>query len=860
MADPQPPSGRVSFETEPLPNNRSVEFEVGPGVQHRAPRPEPDLIQVAGPRPVYGEGDEVPTGPTTNPNMQAQAARMRRNRPQARELEAENAPTLFNLPQAQSPFSALYWSLPLADDEGRRNLLQRHIPEARFPEDRFGNPMIEVGGRRYHMDRPDTFNPQNVFYNAQRMGMAIPAGIAAAAAPAALGMAPLGIFGTAAFQGLGGAVSNLISQVIPNYFGSGQRIEAAPALTEAALSAGGPYIPAAIRRLFTSKEPYSALPRGVRSHLERDADKIFPGHPSANIEEPRQVALRIAAGTPGPSTQEIAEATLQNRAQNPINTPPGTTYRFNIDDPLARNNEASLPPTLQRLLGPRQNAGTTVNGPRVSSLPQNLLESTGSRPNAGMLLDDPRVEERAIHVVGSDTPGGREIVHAIEQREAGRGVRISHDVDNSFGRLTANERQAFENFTNQRQGYSTELNRVFSNSPSVDATPTLNRLDQLIASTPEASPQRATLTGIRNQLHITNQDGTKSLVSDARVLNDVLGNIDRIVKYGDPNIANMANASATSQSQHSFRQIRGELSGLLKTNVPGYADVMDNYAGNYASIDAFGDGLHLFSRTGPNAIHPNQAAALLADPETSEAFRLGARNAIENRLRTSPNDLRALASMPAGEGDFIRENLVNIFGQNNIDRILRTAAREGAYQQTAGRIFAAAKSGMQRGAAQDAASLRTPNIDLGSFPFPARQIPAVLLQQGGNSILNRIRGTTSPEYYQGMARLLTSGGPEADEYLRGLERSLAFNRQNRSAAPFISSTAGSVRPFEGAEEEDRPTRASGGRITSHHRAKAQALINAADRAKKAHNGNTKPILDMPDETVAKALSLADQAI
>jgi hypothetical protein len=58
----------------------------------------------------------------------------------------------------------------------------------------------------------------------------------------------------------------------------------------------------------------------------------------------------------------------------------------------------------------------------------------------------------------------------------------------------------------------------------------------------------------------------------------------------------------------------------------------------------------------------------------------------------------------------------------------------------------------------------------------------------------------------------------------------------------------------------RPTRASGGRITSHHRAKAQALINAADRAKKTHNGTTKPILDMPDETVAKALSLADQAI
>jgi len=859
MSDLQNASDIVRFQTGPSSSNAddAIRFQSGPGIEHRAPRPEPDLIQVEGPRPVYGEGDEVPTGPMTNPNMQAQAARMRRNRPQARELEAEDAPTLFNLPQAQSPFSALYWSLPLADDEGRRNLLQRHIPEARFPEDRFGNPMIEVGGRRYHMNRPDTFNPQNVFYNAQRVGMALPAGLAAAAAtPAALGTA-----GIAAFQGLGGLASNYLSQYIPIAAGSGQTLEAGPMATEAALSAATPFIPRALRRVFTGNEPYSALPRGVRGQFERNADRIFPGHPSANTEEPKEVALRIASGTPGPSSQEIAEATLQNRAQNPINTPPGTTYRFNIGDPLAGNNEASLPPTLQRLLGPRQNAGTTVNGPRVSSLPQNLLESTGSRPNAGMLLDDPRLEERAIHVVSSDTPGGREIVHAIEQREAGRGVRIAHDVDNSFGRLTANERQAFENFTKQRQGYSTELNRVFSNSPSVDATPTLNRLDQLIASTPEASPQRATLTGIRNQLHITNQDGTKSLVSDARVLNDVLGNIDRIVKYGDPNIANIANASATSQSQHSFRQIRGELSNLLKTNVPGYADVMDNYAGNYAAIDAFGDGLNLFSRTGPNAIHPNQAAALLADPETSAAFRLGARNAIENRLRTSPNDLKALASMPAGEGDFIRENLVNIFGQDNIDRILRTAAREGSYQQTARKILAAAESGMRGGAAQEALSLRTPtSIDLSSIAFPARQIPAGLLQQGANSVLNRIRGSNSPEYYQGMARLLTSGGPEADEYLRGLERSLAFNRQNRSAAPFISSAAGSVRPFEGVEEEDRPTRASGGRITSHHRAKAQALINAADRAKKAHNGNTKPILDMPDETVAKALSLADQAI
>jgi len=96
-----------------------------------------------------------------------------------------------------------------------------------------------------------------------------------------------------------------------------------------------------------------------------------------------------------------------------------------------------------------------------------------------------------------------------------------------------------------------------------------------------------------------------------------------------------------------------------------------------------------------------------------------------------------------------------------------------------------------------------------------------------------------------MERLRTN--PEFREILQRLQPLLVRSISQQAAA-------------NAEAPDERPTRASGGRITSHHRAKAQALINAADRAKKAHNGTTKPILDMPDETVAKALSLADQAI
>lgn len=48
--------------------------------------------------------------------------------------------------------------------------------------------------------------------------------------------------------------------------------------------------------------------------------------------------------------------------------------------------------------------------------------------------------------------------------------------------------------------------------------------------------------------------------------------------------------------------------------------------------------------------------------------------------------------------------------------------------------------------------------------------------------------------------------------------------------------------------------------TAEHRRKAQALIKAAHAAKKAHNTNTEPLLNVDDNTVAKALAVANQHI
>jgi hypothetical protein len=52
MSDPQNASDVVRFQTGPSSRDAddAIRFQSGPGIEHRAPRPEPDLIQVPGPR------------------------------------------------------------------------------------------------------------------------------------------------------------------------------------------------------------------------------------------------------------------------------------------------------------------------------------------------------------------------------------------------------------------------------------------------------------------------------------------------------------------------------------------------------------------------------------------------------------------------------------------------------------------------------------------------------------------------------------------------------------------------------------------------------------------------------------------
>ena len=59
---------------------------------------------------------------------------------------------------------------------------------------------------------------------------------------------------------------------------------------------------------------------------------------------------------------------------------------------------------------------------------------------------------------------------------------------------------------------------------------------------------------------------------------------------------------------------------------------------------------------------------------------------------------------------------------------------------------------------------------------------------------------------------------------------------------------------------DRIRRASGGKVGHNIQPLVSRLMGLADQAKKATDNHTKPLLDAPDESIVKALRVANQAI
>jgi len=164
-----------------------------------------------------------------------------------------------------------------------------------------------------------------------------------------------------------------------------------------------------------------------------------------------------------------------------------------------------------------------------------------------------------------------------------------------------------------------------------------------------------------------------------------------------------------------------------------------------------------------------------------------------------------------------------------------------------------------------------------AFGFPTGPIGVVLGGMFGKTlapgIVSKVQeaivGTTQEQALAALQRaardpafaavLMGRGTPQQAAGLPGILANTAVGLRNYGVKTGIMQTPAIVQDDRNRAYGGRAAYRSGGRILDHG-SKADALVRAAESARKAISGTTEPLLDMPDEHVVKALAVAGEAI
>jgi len=372
----------------------------------------------------------------------------------------------------------------------------------------------------------------------------------------------------------------------------------------------------------------------------------------------------------------------------------------------------------------------------------------------------------------------------------------------------------------------------------------------------------------------TSQAGA-SVIPAVQMLDRVLGNPRDALKNFE-NISSIPGIDNTALNQavgdwivgkltnngQNINVTQGDISRFLRSpgnseivsRIPGLEDRLNNIATQSRADRVIGG----FNMILQNPLNPEQLNKFIRTnrADLDQVFASPNQQAYLNRLERSSQVLQPLA-----EGSLSPSRVQAFLDQGDLFSVLHGYA---------GGILGRVGAGAATGAALNYPLGTAMGLELlgagaglaGVFP-KATEIGSKIvygpLQNQAAAILQR--ATTDPKLMQELMRKPT---------IQDLYNPFAVN----GWAHFLTETAPGVgmdvlRGSREAEERRLPPRRAGGRVgrasggrlvRNDHAARAAALIRAADAAKKAHNKTTEGILEQPDEAVAKALSIANQAI
>lgn len=375
--------------------------------------------------------------------------------------------------------------------------------------------------------------------------------------------------------------------------------------------------------------------------------------------------------------------------------------------------------------------------------------------------------------------------------------------------------------------------------------------------------------------------------------------LDHFGEYGKPD----SKIDYGSNTIADARAAKRHLVDVLDTIVPEYETARDTASEAFKARNAPEAGLNFFKARDTYARDDYMKAFNKYTPEQKSLFNIGQARAILERVESGGINSAYDHLLKSTT----RDALTDTMGEAGYRTILGKLAQEKMMQYSTA-SEPSLKSGIRAdvgragtlGVLGGGAAAVLSNV-VGGFPFvgeSAGPLVAAGLFGGGATILSGLSSVAERKVGERLIKLVTDvNNPNAAKQLGDLldkQPSVLkiFNKMTVTAQQAANQAAQQyvTRPME--QRADRPAppapqtsaeemrartmrmvrefnsgQATGGRVGYRaggrildHASKADALVRAAETARKQINGTTEPLLGMPDESVVKALAVANENI
>jgi hypothetical protein len=310
-------------------------------------------------------------------------------------------------------------------------------------------------------------------------------------------------------------------------------------------------------------------------------------------------------------------------------------------------------------------------------------------------------------------------------------------------------------------------------------------------------------------------------------------------------------------AEGSVRDLMGVKSSLvnaLDAAVPEYNKIRFEGSELYNSRNAIEAGRKFYSDSNPRSIDAaKQYVANKLGPNHQDEFAYGMASAYKDAIDKNP--MAALGVFQGKNAGFNTDKLRFALGDDKANELI--GAANNAYlnstikqipdlQRSSG-IGKAASAGALAGIAGEVGLVGENMLQALSFNMAPTAIIGAIVGAAGKGIYNW------KEQRIGEQLLKIMADPSRTKEVGEL---IASNPEARSFLAKTYSAIGKIAPV--TESTARTQRASGGRISPD--SKADALVRAAETAKKDINKGTESLLDQPDETITRALAVAKKHI